>query len=149
MSVRAVAEWIADPTFPGRPATPGRRNGWFPFDRIDAWLERKGKATKAAGDGARELDPLTELRLKRDTLRYNREAGQVVDLASARQAIERQIAVAKSILDPLPDRFAALVPQKAGEAVRTKVATLARRTLSEAYAAIAETLLGDTDSEQT
>lgn len=151
VSTRTVAGWLKDPTFPGRSGTRGQADGWFPYDRIDVWLETKPDKLAGKTDDARTAaaSELVAVKAKRESLRYEREAGELINAAEAEKAIQRQIAIAKSILDPLPDRFAALVPAKAGEEVKTKTATLTRTALREAYAALAETLSAIDDDAQT
>ena len=53
VSMRTVADWLTDPSFPGRSGKPGRRDGFFPLTDIAAWWNAKRGNTPGANHTAR------------------------------------------------------------------------------------------------
>lgn len=146
VSQRTVSDWMTEPTFPGRPAKPGRRDGYFPLRDIGVWLDAKRGNTPGADRNARgPQDRVASLRGDLLTLDYQERIGELVESAAVGRLLVRHINEARAILDPLPDRVLAALPAKTPERTRQRIRRQVQRDLHHAYRALAETLKGDQD----
>ncbi len=140
VSSRTIAEWLKDPSFPGRAGTPGRRDGFFPLASIETW-RRENKEGDASAP--RPADELAAVRAQKERLLFAQMQGQLIELAEVENFLSRQIATARTILDALPDQLVNLLPEETDDDTRAKVTKAIERRLAEAYRAIAETITGD------
>lgn len=147
VSVRTVAEWLLDPSFPGKPGPPGRRDGHFPLEAIaDWWAKKQGSAPLGgalAGESPRER--LLRLRADQEEIELAKLRGDVVQVIEVERLLRRTIATAKSILAPLSDELLQDLPAGIGDDVREQLRERSRRRLEEAFTAIADSLAGDDD----
>jgi phage terminase Nu1 subunit (DNA packaging protein) len=134
VDIRTLAEWLNDPTFPGKAGSPGRSDGHFPLDEIRTW--RSAKFENAPG-GNDELGRLRILQLQtkveREQLELARELGRIVDVEDVRNLLEAGVATAKSILDQLPEQVLANLPGKLSKEIKNKIRELAQSKIEQAY----------------
>ena len=56
VTVGVVTAWQRHPEFPGRPATPGRRNGYYVLEEVERWhatyVKPRDPAQRDDGDGS-------------------------------------------------------------------------------------------------
>lgn len=134
VNLRTLAEWLNDPTFPGKAGSPGRADSYFPIDQIRAWRAAK---FGTAGGGNDELTQLRAARLRtqveREQLELARELGSIVDFDDVRNLLENGVATAKSILDQLPEQILANLPGKLDKAIKAKIRELIQTKLEQAY----------------
>ena len=119
--------WLADPSFPGKPAKPGGRDGRFELDAIDMWLidreqsrtsgARSSAAVKAAERQGVELaDPVSaksrkaEVDLQLSQLKLQQKRGQLIDRTIVRAEILRQHAILQQTVLQIPHMFREVLP---------------------------------------
>jgi phage terminase Nu1 subunit (DNA packaging protein) len=146
---RTLAEWCNDPTFPGTPGPPGRREGHFPIDEIKAWQARNFPA--GGGSSSNELAELKAAKLRvqveREQLEFAKELNAIVELDDVRNLIESAINTAKSIFDEFPEQCVASMPGNLDKKLKNKIRELAERKKNEAYEMLAAMFHDDDDEE--
>lgn len=139
--LRTVAEWVADPTFPGRSSTKGRNDGFFPVDQIDKWIR-----TKQGSYGTNEdRSNLVKVRTARQELALQRELGQVVNAEEIARFIARTVSATVALLREIPDKLAATMPEEIDFQLRKKLREVAETAIKETCIAISELTTGDED----
>lgn len=145
VSLRTLAEWLNDPSFPGKPGSPGRQDGYFPLAEITAWRQTKfggdgrskgGDAGQLAEKRARRLD------LQNDLLQVEVEKslGSILDAEEMAGFLERHVGVAKTILEQLADKVDTRLPAKLDTKTRAVIRAAVDETVTEAFNAVAETM---------
>lgn len=152
VSKRVFADWMTEPAFPGKPGSPGRRDGYFPIAEIEAWRAARFGSDSRSGstdDGERavrremlEIDRDRKLaELERDVL------GTLIDAEETTRFIEFVVATAKGVLQELPDRVLARMPSrlpaKLRRLIRKVVLSVARETLEH----LTQLVKGDDDAK--
>lgn len=148
VDIRTLAEWLNDPSFPGKAGSPGRSDGNFPIGEIQTW--RAAKFANATG-GNEELTKLRveqlQTKVEREKLELSRELGTIIDAEDVRNLIEASINTAKSILDQLPEQILANLPGKLPKELKRQIRDLCTRKVHEAYEAL-EGMSTDEDEEE-
>lgn len=149
VSVRAVAEWLLEDDFPGRAGRPGRQNGYFPLDEIEAWL-RDRDATRDGGPESAVLpsqlrSKLLAVKIRREERRDSIEAGDLAPLSITIELVGRTIHIAKRLLETIPDEAAKMLPSTMPSDTKIAIIQQWRRRVYEVEDAIAEAILGDVD----
>lgn len=149
VSVRTFAEWMLDPTFPGKPGPPGRRDGHFPIEAIADWwaAQQGGGAQPLAGESPRER--LLRLRADQEEIELAKLRGDAVTVIEVERLLRRNIAIAKAVLSPLPDELLQDLPPDISEEIREQVRQRVLRRIEEAYIALARRLADDDDASDT
>lgn len=156
VNVRTVAEWLEDPTFPGKSGTRGLRDGCFPLGEIADWMAKRDALRNGGpqNDGAELRDQLLAARIKRETVRTARdelsleeEQGRLTTIDAMLELVTRQINIAKTLLEALPDEAAKALPETLEPAVRASVVRRWRERVYEAERVLSETIAGDTDTD--
>lgn len=123
VAVRTVAEWLNDPTFPGRAGRPGRRDGYFPVWQIEAWLGDK-RPNIATGDDdelttaarrARHQRTISEAELKAIDVAERKR--QVADVEAMRRLYIQTHSLAKQTFAQVWPRVRDLLPAMPAEKV--------------------------------
>lgn len=152
--VRTVAEWLEDPTFPGRSGTRGMRDGEFPLAEIADWMAKRDALRNGGpqNDGSELRDQLLATRIERETVRTARdrlsleeEQGRLTTIDAMVELVTRQIHIAKTLLEALPDEAAKCLPETLAAAVRADVVRRWRERIYEAERVLSETIAGDED----
>lgn len=155
---RTISGWQHREGFPGRPADPGKKNGYYPLDEIDEWLVAQGihptKSVRRAGGGAmsdadeqvkRERIRLLEVQRAERELRLAEKRGELIEVATVTAFIARQINQAGPLIDEIPDRALAKLPpdlsQEARDAIYNDFVGLA----TDIRAVLGELVAGDLD----
>ena len=156
--LRTVAEWLGDPTFPGKSGTRGLRDGCFPLEEIAEWIARRD-AVRDGGpqtDASELRDQLLAAKIRREGIRTQRdelsleeEQGRLATIESMAELVTRQINVAKVLLEALPDEAAKALPETLEPRVRAEVVRRWRERIYEAERILSETLAGDADESET
>lgn len=144
VSLRTIAEWCKDPSFPGRPGDPSKRNGYFPIAEIEAWRHAKD-GTRAAESLISPRERLLRIRGDREELKYHKDRARLVDADEIERLLRRIIATVKAGLEPLGDELAEALTAEMREALGPELIRRVNRRLDDAYTVIAELLEGDTD----
>lgn len=156
--LRTVADWLEDPTFPGRSGTRGLRDGYFPLTEIADWMAKRDALRNGGpqNDGSELRDQLLAARIRRETVRTARdelsleeEQGRLTTIDAMLELVTRQINIAKTLLEALPDEAAKCLPETIDAAVRAAVVRRWRERIYEAERVLSETVAGDTDTEET
>jgi hypothetical protein len=148
---RTLAEWCKDPTFPGRSSSPGRRDGNFPLEMINAW--RAGQATGSAEPGIDSpRTRLVSLRADQVELALARERGQMAPLDGVLRLFERHVSGAQRILEDLPDRLGKILPNKrptaaAWRQLRETFRGEAEQTVRDAFFVLSELLEAEQEDD--
>jgi len=144
--VRIIQRWATEPGWPGRPASPGKQDGFLPVSEIQAWLATRQPAT----GGIEGDDEIREL--KREIARLDLEAkkqealvvaGKMADVDEVARICLQHIAAAKAILEPLPERVVQLLPVSMSADARRQVYNEVQTLLDSAYEEIADTIEED------
>lgn len=144
VSLRTFGDWLKDPTFPGKPGSPGRQDGYFPLGEIASWRQ-----ARFGGDGRGQAEggKLAELRERRLQLEIDERQvtvekmlGSILDAQDMSSFLERHINVAKTALDQLADKIETRLPSSLDQKIRAKVRKTVEEVVTEACNAIAETL---------
>lgn len=142
VSVRTLADWLTDPTFPGKPGSPGRQDGYFPLDQIAAWRQAKLGGDGRSRSDAGEMNELRarKLKLEIDQLQveYEKACGTILDAEEMAAFLERHVAVVKTVLEQLADKVETRLPASVPAAVRKKIRKAVEDTVTETCNAIAE-----------
>lgn len=145
VSLRTLADWLLDPSFPGRAGPPGRRDGYFPLEEIADWWAKKNAAVAGPGavGGESPRERLVRLRADQEEIELAKARGQVLPVVEIERLLRRTIATTKAVLSPLADELLVDlpvgVPAEAREQLRQRVSA----RLNEAFANIAKVLSGD------
>lgn len=131
VSERTVGSWRRVHGMPGKP-------GRYDLDAIAAWRAERGVGRKRTQSEERTRLLRIEAALKKQRLRKLR--GELVSADELRRVIVRHIHEAKSLLEQLPDRVVARLPDDCRRS-RDIVRETARRLVCEACLALADSLL--------
>lgn len=125
---RQVSEWQLREGFPGKPATPGYRDGYYPVKRIEAWRAQH------FGPRASDTTPLSEalLRIKRaeaeaKELRNLERRGKLLERDDVLQSANELVLRLKSRLDALPEEFEQLIPREHRAALKAEMVEWVRQ----------------------
>ena len=145
-----IDRWLKEPGFPGKAGDRGRRNGYFPVERIRQWSQREiaGRATTEDSTSARHRK--LEAEAAKRELELEERLGQLVDRGEVESLIAQQIATARSLLEEIPETIANAMPAKMPDRLRRLVAKIARRKVAQAIEALAEaeSLSGNQDDDE-
>jgi hypothetical protein len=147
VSLRTVAEWLTDPSFPGRAGNRGRRDGEFPLLAIKAWWDAKRGTTVAPDASQSAKDRLNEVRARRAEIELEQLLGTLIEVEEVERFISRTIATAKAVLDQLSDQVLACLPPAVDVEARRKVRERVVKVLDDTYATLAELAEADQDNE--
>lgn len=156
--LRTVADWLEDPTFPGRSGTRGMRDGFFPLEAIAEWMAKRDACRNGGPqvEGSELRDQLLAAKIKRETVRTARdelsleeEQGRLATIESMAELVTRQINTAKTLLEALPDEAAKALPETIDPAMRAAVILRWRERVYETERMISEAIAGDTDESET
>lgn len=151
VSLRTLAEWLTDPTFPGKPGSPGRQDGYFPLAEITAWRQAKlggdGRSKSDAGELAELRARKLKLEIDQLQVEYEKLCGTILDAEETAAFLERHIAVVKTVLEQLADKVETRLPASVPAKVRAKVRKAVDDTVTEACNAIAETQREQADAD--
>lgn len=158
-----MAAWAKEPGFPGRKGNGrGGSNGHYDLEAIRAWRDTAysrptndgggRKATEAAAASTAQTLDGPEIRRRRDAadikereskaaileLEYLTKAGRILDREDVERSIARTIETAKAILEELPDRIEAGLPQECDTTIRELHRRVATDVVRAALGQLAE-----------
>lgn len=151
---RTLATWMKDPSFPGKAGSPGRQDGYFPIEEIQAWHAARfgsdGRA--AAGGGASEDAELRreKLRLEVDQLRveFERDQGRILDAQEVELLMLRHIATARTILEAISDKVESRLPTDLSVKLKAVIRKVVDETVREACESMAAAALDEDEEEE-
>jgi hypothetical protein len=149
---RTLAQWLTDPTFPGKAGTPGRRDGYFPISQIRQWhlathgATARGSQTDAEAATAKRLK--AQIECDRAQVELEKELLTIGDVEQWEALARRVIAAAKGQLDELPDRVAARLPGKLAPEIKQTIRRVIAQSTADALNTLAELVAGDTDETE-
>ena len=132
-----IDRWLKEPGFPGKAGDRGRRNGYFPIERIREWAQRS-TANRSQADATNARHRELEARAATRELELDEKLGRLVDRDEVESLIVQQIATARSLLEEIPDAIAAAMPSKMPDRLRRLVTRIARRKVTQAIEALIE-----------
>ena len=170
VSVVTMAEWAKKPGFPGRKGNGrGGGNGRYDIEEIRRW-RAGGEFSKPAVVAARsEIIDGAEYKRRSDAARLKelesnaglaeleleREAGRILDREDVERFEIRKAETAKTILEEIPDRFDARLPQSEEDlrliplgSYRDLFRTVAMDSIREALNVLAEQMSDDQDDAE-
>ena len=116
--------------------------GKYDIAKIVGWAFTEGLLdVTAPTDEGQDESPRNRLdRLRGDEVELSlaAERGHVVDVDPARRLITRRVNEAKALLEQLPDRFAAELPEEADADMRAKVRKVTQEQLDEVFLLMSE-----------
>lgn len=149
VNLRTLATWLTDPTFPGKPGSPGRQDGHFPIAEINAWRAlRLGEDARPAGRASEEASAKlrkTLIQCDREQFEFERELRTILDYEATARLIERVIATAQALREQLPDKIDSRLPAKLGPKTRKRIRRAVLEVLAEDAQVLSEMAAGDTD----
>ncbi len=133
VSVRTVATWLNDPSFPGKSGDTTGAGGRFPVTAIESWRLQKTQGTvRSEFDDQIKQEQLLKLQLHNKA-----SAGQLVDAEEVRRRNIRTHALARRILDAIPDEIKTILPPDTPDIVSAEIRNLAQGKVNEACATLA------------
>ena len=148
---RIISRWATEPDWPGRPATPGKRDGHLPLEKIRQWRAERERSN-GRHDSDEELSAarrrLALLKLEREERDALLAAGRLADVDEIAAFNAQCVANAKAILDPIPDVVVRQLPKRTNAQTRRQVHADVTAVLDDAYMEIARILAGDDDVEE-
>ena len=133
VSIRTVATWLSDPSFPGKSGDTTGVGGRFPVGAIDAWRQQKTQG----GVRSEFDDQIKAEQLRKLKLHNNASAGQLVDAEEVRRRNIRPHTLARRILDAIPDEIKSVMPADSPPVVISEVRRMAQLKVEEACATLA------------
>jgi phage terminase Nu1 subunit (DNA packaging protein) len=148
---RTFAEWCKDPSFPGRPGTPGRRDGYFPLGDIEKWRAERFSDGSAMGtdDLSHLRASLLQVKLNREELEFLRESGAIIDAEAVEELLTSTIATAKSVLSQLADRIDSNLPNSLPPATKADIRAVVERQIQEAYDCLEQLNRDESDDSES
>jgi hypothetical protein len=155
VNIRTFATWLSDPTFPGKAGGPGRQDGFFPIEEIaEWWMGKQGLPTSPVPAGPEsQRERGIRIRNEQEELELKRMKGELADVVDVERLMRRQIAIAKTVLRPLPEQLLLELPaepptdaQQWAE-MRQRHRLRVQTVLRDCFAAIAEMLSKESDDE--
>ena len=152
ISERLLTHWTKEPGFPGRPgskaATP---DGYYPIEQIRAWIAGAHPESPLAVNPkyTGSHDKYIRIRTSRAEFELDRLRGQYLPLQEVQRFFSRTLTNVVSVLQDLPHRLAAAMPEDMGSAQRQIVRTIAETAINECRTAIAELIEGDEDEKDS
>lgn len=132
---RTVAEWLTDPTFPGKAGTRGKQDGHFPIDAIGEWLRlrerNEDEADAEESEGGQLNSEIKREKLRKLKLANDETEGRLIDADSVRRLFTRSHALANQMLYQLVAAVPACLPTGAGAAAKQEVRRAVQRALDE------------------
>lgn len=118
VATRTVADWLNDPSFPGRSGKPGRKDGYFPVWQIQAWRATQtidGGSVSGIDDelmlesrAARAKGAIVDFKMKEITLAERLK--HVADVEAMRRLYVQTHSFAKTIFGQVWARIRLLLP---------------------------------------
>lgn len=147
---RILQRYAVTPGFPGKPGTPGKRDGWFPVEEIRAWIAARqpGGGLVAGGDDelATIRKRIAKLQLEREELDLLKRLGRLADVEDVVRFSRQCVANAKSVLEPLADELLDVLPRSIDGDVRKRIHQRAQRLVDQAWDNLAQMVAGDEES---
>ena len=148
-----VSAWHRDPTFPGRPSSPGRRDGYYNLAEIERWHDRYVKprdpAQRDGGDGAvrSERARLLALQCEQRELKLRQARGELIAVADVIAFQGRMINQMAATIDEIPDRVFGVLPHDLPDETRDAVRDALAGVTQDLRLQMAEFGEGDADDE--
>ena len=144
VNTRTVAEWLNDPDFPGHAGQPGRANGYFPVDKIRAWMAARPQYE----DESSELNSaLKRERLEKLRLENAETAGRLIDRAAVEGWVARKAALARQKLATLEPIVMGSLPPEVDARVKAQLAADVRGIIDQMLTELARVYTDDSDGE--
>lgn len=149
VSTRCFAEWLTDPTFPGKAGSPGRADSYFPIQSIRQWMLASGRGGPRHVPTDQELALARRLKVQIDNDRsqvaLEKELRTIGDTEEWARNIQRNVATAKALLGECADKVESRLPQGLAAELRQRIRKAIEEVMAETQNAIAEAAAGDTD----
>lgn len=152
-----VSVWQRRPGFPGRAATPGRRDGYYPLDEIETWREesilQNDPATRDTNGTTHDdsvkagRSRLLKIQCDERELRLAEKRGELIPVATATSCLERLVNQSGAIIDELPDRVLSCLPSDLSESARKAVRDTVSQVSTDVRVILSELLGGDQDDD--
>lgn len=142
VSTRTFAEWIKSEGFPGQPGAPGRQDGVFPIEEIQAWRQ-----ARFGGDGRSSSDDekLREARYRklaiqtdREQVEFEKDLGYILDAQEMADFLARHASMTKAMLEQMADKVETRLPENLPAAIRAKIRAAINETLDSVLHLISE-----------
>lgn len=142
VTTRTFAEWITLEGFPGKSGGPGRQDGVFPIDAIQAWRQ-----ARFGGDGRSSSDDekLREARYRklaiqtdREQVEFEKDLGYILDAQEMADFLARHASMTKAMLEQMADKVETRLPENLPAAIRAKIRAAINETLDSVLHLISE-----------
>jgi hypothetical protein len=144
VNTRTVAEWLNDPDFPGQAGQPGRANGYFPVEKIRAWMAARPQYE----DESSELNSaLKRERLEKLRLENAETAGRLIDRAAVEGWVARKAALARQRLATLEPIVMGSLPPEIDARVKAQLAVDVRSIIDQMLTELARSYRDKDDSD--
>jgi DNA-binding transcriptional MerR regulator len=146
---RTVHTWIRE-GMPGRPGLPGRREGHFPLDEIEAWAATRRSPGEDDPDTSKAQAQSRRLlaQAKLAELEYDRRRGQLVDADEMSRRWLRHIFEVKAQSKQLTTRVMQRLPPAIDTPTRTRIRQEIDRSLAQMFLAMQSFLLSEADDAE-
>lgn len=144
VNTRTVAEWLNDPDFPGHAGQPGRANGYFPVDKIRAWMAARPQYE----DESSELNSaLKRERLEKLRLENAETAGRLIDREAVGNWVARKAALATQALATLEPVVMGAMPADMDQRVKAQLVSDVRGIIDRMRSELARVYSDDSNDE--
>ena len=148
--VRVLQRMGTRPDFPGRPGSPGRRDGHFPVEEIRVWMAGIRSAVEEVDDA--ELAAINKrvrlLELEEKEAAASLRLQKLADVDDVGQFGEQVVNNAKAVLGAMEDEVVALLPAGVGVKVRQSVYRKVQQLRDTALDELARLVTGDDDDTE-
>jgi hypothetical protein len=138
------------PDFPGRPGSPGRRDGHFPVEEIRVWMAGIRSAVEDVDDA--ELAAVNKrvrlLELEEKEAAASLRLQKLADVDEVGQFCEQKINNTKAVLEAMKDKVIAELPAGIGVKVRQSIYRTIQQMLDIAFDELAGMEMGDDDETE-
>jgi phage terminase Nu1 subunit (DNA packaging protein) len=163
VKVRAVSEWLEDPSFPGRAGTTDMKgqDGYFPEVKIAKWLVASEKFTPIPDDirVLIEAEGQAGTSVQKERERYSRvkadiaeldlaeRQGELIDADEVIRYAKRCVSYAVTAFNGIPAKVVASLPDRFGEAEKKLLHDMIREYVEHGLHHMHELLEADEDVE--
>jgi phage terminase Nu1 subunit (DNA packaging protein) len=155
-------QWVREPNFPGRSkrSVPGAQYSYLPVPDILAWLKvshpfntvnGRAQGTLETDDGEAigqiqammpssnaSREELSNVKLEREKIKLAKEAGDVIDCDTVHRFIERYSSYCITVLESLPGRVDARLPEGLDPEMRSEIRSAAMGTVHDCRVIMAD-----------
>ena len=143
VNVRTVYAWLKDRSFPGISGDVGQRNGFFPIEKIRAWLKRRDEKKENPFTAAnRKVDPvksqIDEMKLQMLRDKQRQQQGEFMEKSEAISIMANSHAVIRQAFFQVIDLCVASLPPTIDDQIKKDTKERCETVVENAFMTAAE-----------